>query len=116
MLLFSSSATFIQNRPDPKLFKASIARDQNELSFFLSIELCIKEDFGAPSGACAFGGRIYTQERKKDTESINFDHHLRCCEWLNFEFSKREKHSGWAIRTIYKKLSRGMLKHIHLNQ
>ena len=34
-----------------------------------------------------------------DTESINFDHHLRCGGWLNFEFSYREKHSGWAIRT-----------------
>ena len=22
-----------------------------------------------------------------DTESINFDHHLRCGGWLNFEFS-----------------------------
>ena len=29
-------------------------------------ELCIKEDFGTPSGVCAFGGRIYTQERKKE--------------------------------------------------
>ena len=44
----------------------------------------------------------------------NFDHHLRCGGWLNFEFSKREKHSGWAIKTIYKKLCRGMLKHIPL--
>ena len=25
------------------------------------------------------------------------DHHLRCGGWLNLEFSKREKHSGWAI-------------------
>ena len=50
------------------------------------------------------------------TESINFDHHLRCGGWLNFEFSKREKHSGWAIKTIYKKLNRGMLKHIPLKQ
>ena len=33
-----------------------------------------------------------------DTESINFDHHLRCGGWLNFEFSKSEKHSGWAIK------------------
>ena len=31
------------------------------------------------------------------------DHHLRCGGWLNLEFSKREKHSGWAIKTIYKK-------------
>ena len=31
------------------------------------------------------------------------DHHLRCVGWLNLEFSKREKHSGWAIKTIYKK-------------
>ena len=46
----------------------------------------------------------------------SFDHHLRCVGWLNFEFSKREKHSGWAIKTIYKKLNRGMLKHIPLNQ
>ena len=30
-------------------------------------ELCIKEDFGTPSGVCAFGGRIYTQERKKES-------------------------------------------------
>ena len=45
-----------------------------------------------------------------------FDHHLRCVGWLNFEFSKREKHSGWAIKTFYKKLNRGMLKHIPLNQ
>ena len=37
-----------------------------------------------------------------DTESINFDHHLRCGGWLDFEFSIREKHSGWAIKTIYK--------------
>ena len=51
-----------------------------------------------------------------DTESFNFDNHLRCGGWLNFEFSKREKHSGWAIKTIYKKLNRGMLKHIPLNQ
>ena len=28
---------------------------------------------------------------------LSFDHHLRCVGWLNFEFSKREKHSGWAI-------------------
>ena len=48
------------------------------------------------------------------TESINSDHHLRCGGWLNFEFSKREKHSGWVIKTIYKKLKRGMLKHIPL--
>ena len=46
----------------------------------------------------------------------NFDHHLRCGGWLNFEFSKREKHSGRAIKTIYKKLCRGMLKHIPLYQ
>ena len=32
-----------------------------------------------------------------------FDHHLRCGGWLNLEFSKRVKHSGWAIKTIYKK-------------
>ena len=51
-----------------------------------------------------------------DTESVNFDHHLRCGGWLNFEFSKREKHLGWAIKTIYKKLCRGMLKHIPLKQ
>ena len=50
------------------------------------------------------------------TESININHHLRCGGWLNFEFSKREKHSGWAIKTIYKKLNRGMLKHIPQNQ
>ena len=31
------------------------------------------------------------------------DHHLRCGGWLNLEFSKREKHSGSAIKTIYKK-------------
>ena len=31
------------------------------------------------------------------------DHHLRCGGCLNLEFSKREKHSGWAIKTIYKK-------------
>ena len=31
------------------------------------------------------------------------DHHLRCGGWLNLEFSKREKHSGLAIKTIYKK-------------
>ena len=31
------------------------------------------------------------------------DHLLRCGGWLNSEFSKREKHSGWAIKTIYKK-------------
>ena len=31
------------------------------------------------------------------------DHHFRCGGWLNLEFSKREKHSGWAIKTIYKK-------------
>ena len=31
------------------------------------------------------------------------DHHLRCGGWLNLELSKREKHSGWAIKTIYKK-------------
>ena len=46
----------------------------------------------------------------------SFDHQLRCVGWLNFEFSKREKHLGWAIKTIYKKLNRGMLKHIPLNQ
>ena len=46
----------------------------------------------------------------------NFDHHLRCGGWLNFEFSQREKHSGWAIKTINKKLYRGMLKHIPLYQ
>ena len=28
------------------------------------------------------------------------DHHLRCGGWLNLEFSKREKHSGWAIKTL----------------
>ena len=32
-----------------------------------------------------------------DTESINFDHQLRYGGWQNFEFSKREKHSGWSI-------------------
>ena len=46
----------------------------------------------------------------------SFDHHLRCVGWLNFEFSEREKHSGRAIKTIYKKLNRGMLKDIPLNQ
>ena len=50
------------------------------------------------------------------TESINFDHHLRCGGWLTFEFSKRETQSGWAIKTFYKKLNRGMLKHINLYQ
>ena len=44
----------------------------------------------------------------------NFDHHLLCGGWLNFEFNLREKHAGWAIKTIYKKLCRGMLKHIPL--
>ena len=34
------------------------------------------------------------------------DHHLRCGGWLNLEFSKREKHSGWAIKTIYKNFLR----------
>ena len=43
------------------------------------------------------------------------DHHLRCGGWLNFEFSKRGKHLGWAIKTIYNKQSRGMLKRIPLN-
>ena len=43
------------------------------------------------------------------------DHHLRCGGWLNFEFSKRGKHLGWAIKTIYKKQSRGMLKRIPLD-
>ena len=43
------------------------------------------------------------------------DHHLRYGGWLNFEFSKRGKHLGWAIKTIYKKQSRGMLKRIPLN-
>ena len=32
-----------------------------------------------------------------------------CGGWLNFEFSKREKHSRWAIKTIYNKLNRCML-------
>ena len=44
------------------------------------------------------------------------DNHLRCCGWLNFEFSKREKYLGWVIKTIYKKLNRGMLKRILLHQ
>ena len=36
--------------------------------------------------------------------------------WLNFEFSKLGgKHSGWAIKTIYKKLDRGILKRIPLD-
>ena len=43
------------------------------------------------------------------------DHHIRCGGWLNFEFSKRGKHLGWAIETIYKKQSRCMLKHIPLD-
>ena len=34
-------------------------------------KLCIKEDFGTPSGVCAFGGRIYTQERKRDGAKDN---------------------------------------------
>ena len=35
--------------------------------------------------------------------------------WLNFEFSKLGgKHSGWAIKTIYKKLDRGILKRIRI--
>ena len=46
----------------------------------------------------------------------NSDHHLMCGGLLFFffffEFSKREKHSKWAITTIYKKLSRGRLKPI----
>ena len=58
----------------------------------------------------------YTFFLSNGTESINSDHHLRSGGWLNFEFSKREKHSGWVIKTIYKKLNRGMLKHIPLNQ
>ena len=32
-----------------------------------------------------------------DTESINFDHHLRCGGWLNFEFSKRGKTFGMDV-------------------
>ena len=32
----------------------------------------------------------------------SFDHHFRCVGWLNFEFSKREKHSGWAIKILDK--------------
>ena len=43
------------------------------------------------------------------------DHHLRFGGWLNLEFSKREKHLGWAIKTIYKKQSRGILKCIPLD-
>ena len=43
------------------------------------------------------------------------DHHLRCGGLLNLEFSKREKHLGWTIKTIYKKQGRGMLKRIPLD-
>ena len=43
------------------------------------------------------------------------EHHLRYGGWINFEFSKRGKHLGWAIKTIYKKQSRGMLKRIPLD-
>ena len=39
------------------------------------------------------------------------DHQLRCGGWLNLEFSKREKHLGWAIQTIYKKKSRHAKTH-----
>ena len=41
-------------------------------------ELCIKEDFRTPSGVCAFGGRIYTQERKKERKNAGnkFSFHL----------------------------------------
>ena len=41
-----------------------------------------------------------------DTESILSDHHLRCGEWLIFELSKREKHSGYVVKIIYKKQKR----------
>ena len=44
------------------------------------------------------------------------DQHLRCGGWINFEFIKRGKHLGWAIKTIYKKQRRGMLKRIPLDQ
>ena len=33
-----------------------------------------------------------------DTESINFGHHFRCGGWLNFEFSKREKHEFVSLQ------------------
>ena len=36
-----------------------------------------------------------------DTESINFDHHLRCGGWLNFEFSKRENIRDGSNMFIY---------------
>ena len=40
------------------------------------------------------------------------DHH----GWLNFEVSKMGgKHSGWAIKTIYKKTDRDILKRIPLD-
>ena len=42
------------------------------------------------------------------------DHHIRCGVWLNFEISKRENNR--AIKTIYKKLKRDMLKRIPLYQ
>ena len=44
-------------------------------------------------------GTVTTIFLSIDTESINFDHHLRCVGWLNCEFSKREKHLGRAITT-----------------
>ena len=72
--------------------------------------------FQVMSSPAPFRTSLNFRSHSIDTESINFDHHLRCGGWLNFECSKREKHSGWAIKTIYKKLDRGMLKHIPLNQ
>ena len=32
---------------------------------------------------------------------------------LNFELSKIGEHLGWAIKTVYKKLNRGILKLIY---
>ena len=39
------------------------------------------------------------------------DHHLRCGGWLNFEFSKRGKHLGLAIKTIYKLVQEAKQRH-----
>ena len=36
------------------------------------------------------------------------DHYLRCGGWLNLEFSKRDKHSGWVIKTGDSPVNRGI--------
>ena len=76
---------------------------RSTIKAWMSSNLCRIPPWTMELAALECGKSIYLSIYLSLLSRSISDHHLRCGGWLNLEFSKREKHSGWAIKTIYKK-------------